>query len=997
LQQSRSYLFLLLVVVLSLASWFLYTQRDYQFGLDVKGGVRFTYEMDVEGIPEGETAGTVQRRLVNILTNRAAGPLGVTEPIIMPKGEREIIVELPGLRDQELAREIMSTTASLEWYHATNVATEQAQFREYRVEPRSQESAIPEVHFQRRSDGQVLTPDMPEYQRMIQGWRLILQGDELARAEREPYGPGNYIPAMIFSPEGAAKMEQWTRENTYRGEMLAAVLDGRVISIAPLHQGAIIRDRGVITGTFEPRYVQNLVELLNAGALPVTLTETSSSTVDPSIGEYALDRMVTAGVIALAFLGLFLLVYYAFPGLIALVALVLYLLFTLTVLKWANTTFSLAAIAGFVLSVAMAVDANILVFERLKEELKAGKDLGRAIDLGFKRALGAIIDGNACTILTSIVLFNLGTGPVKGFASTLIIGVAISLFTAIFITRSLLVFSVNSGLGANPKWYAIKRGWFGERLESGAKAKPLQIVNHAKRYFIISGAIIVPGLIFILMGGIRPNVEFRGGYQVSVNAPADLTLAEINRRLAAAGVRGAQVKFEDAAEGRLAVINVPREAVEDLLEHPPVPVNGATPAPGAETQPGAQQPGAEQPGATPPGAAVGEPPAGQPAETPPAEGQPAEGQPEGGQTGASLILDQEKRTLYAQLQPPTEPPLQMPPIQDPPPGAEPPAAEPPAAEPPVAQTPATDPPATEPPAEGQPAPMQEPTPQERTPGPGARVEVPAAQRMIAEAAGFTAADIRGGDFVGAAVQQETIRNAILGVIISAVLIVLYLAIRFGFALGGLVVGLRFAGATIGALIHDLLVVLGLAGITGYLFGWEISALFISAVLTVIGFSTHDTIVIFDRIRENLHKPVRGEEIDNLLNRSVTQSLARSINTSATTVVVLGILMVVGSPTHELRLFNAAMLIGIATGTFSSLFNAAPILYLWDRAVARKKGEDETMLGLATAQAKARLAARTTEELRPATATGPVQTETGQYGQIRRRRSSEQPKRQDDDD
>jgi SecD/SecF fusion protein len=197
-----------------------------------------------------------------------------------------------------------------------------------------------------------------------------------------------------------------------------------------------------------------------------------------------------------------------------------------------------------------------------------------------------------------------------------------------------------------------------------------------------------------------------------------------------------------------------------------------------------------------------------------------------------------------------------------------------------------------------------------------------------------------------------------------------------------------------ALIHDVMIVLGLAAIMGAVAGWEISALFISAMLTVIGFSTHDTIVIFDRIRENLRKPLPNEDMGMLVNRSITQSIARSINTSGTVVVTLILLIFVGSATPELKLFNAAMLAGILSGTYSSIFNAAPILYLWDRAVGRKKGEHNTMIAISRNLAnQVRITQPATAPTQGAapTAPGAGAPSGGAYGQTKRRRASDAEK------
>jgi len=837
--RSNRFLFLFIVLGLAALSGFLYTQRPFKYGLDVRGGVRFTFEMDASKLtPEQkQNMAQVKANLANILEKRISGALAVAEGTVQVKeptgAPPQFIVELPGQTDIEKARGVLSTTASIEWYHAKNITTEAVPYRPYEEGAKESEGGNPVVTFRKKNDPNAkdIGPKDPEYQEIIKGWTLILKGDELAKADAQPTGTG-YIPSMTFSASGASKMEAWTRANQYRGEKLAAVLDGVVLSIAPLQKGAIIREQGVIQGQFETDYVRNLVNLLNSGALPVSLKELSSAKVDPTIGQEALQKILFAGYISFGIIALFLLVYYVFPGFVATIALLLYILFSLSVLKLIGATFSLAAIAGFILSVGMAVDANILVFERVKEELRDGVPLMRAIELGFRRALSAIIDSNVCTILTCVVLANLGTGPVKGFANTLIIGVAISLFTAITVTRSLLVFLVSTGIGADAKHYGLGRGWFGEHLEAGADEKPLPIIQKAKLYFGISGLLIVPGIIFLAMGGIKPNVEFQEGYEAVYSVKdASMTNTSLLAKLDQAGIKGANIKFADAKEGRLVYITVPQSA--DLKS----------------------------------------------------------------------------------------------------------------------------------------------------------LNTEAAQDKITAAAGMTEKP-REFTFVSPTVRDETYRNAVMGVILSSALIVLYLAMRFGFALGGFVIGLRFATSAIIALLHDVIVLLGLAAISGYFLGWEISSLFITAMLTVIGFSTHDTIVIFDRIRENLRRHQRGEEFERLVNRSITQSLARSLNTSMTVIVTLAILIGVGSATPDLKLFNLAMLIGIVSGTYSSIFNAAPILYLWDKAAVRKKGLEASVVSMAEAElARQRLMAAQVDQpaAKAAEAAGPP----AGYGQVRRRSSAQQ--------
>lgn len=821
-----------------------YHFKKPNLGLDIEGGVRLTYKMDLSKLtPEQrQNLAGIQANVVRTMVSRAAGPLDVAEPMVQGKGTDQVIVELPGFTDEAAARETLKTTASIEWYWAKTVTTGAGSPRTYESTSSTETvDGTPAYVFEKRVTREEVKPGTPAYKAMIASWgEPILKGDDLAKADAIPFND-TYIPTMTFSPAGAKKMEAWTRQNQRTQPQLAAVLDDLVISIAPLKEGTIIRESAQIDGRFDKAYVLKLKELLNSGSLPVSLELTSTQKVDPTIGKQALDKIIIAGIASFILIALFLIVYYAFPGFVALIALGLYVLFTLTVMKWINATFSLAAIAGFILSVGMAVDANILVFERFKEEMKTGKSLMTSIELGFKRAFPAILDSNACTILTSIVLVNLGTGPVRGFASTLIIGVAISLFTAVVITRSLLIFLVGSGIGNNPKFYALERSWFGEKFELTADEKPFQIVNTWKKWFIISGismAVFVP---FMFIGGLKPNVEFRGGYEVELKAPTQ-TSASIISSLDRAQIDGANVKFAGSDAARVAIVTVPLEAGN------------------------------------------------------------------------------------------------------------------------------SDPDAAD-----------------------------SVAAKVAEATGLERPEEGGSAFVGPSVQQETVRNAIIGVVLSTALIVLWLAFRFGVALGNFTMGLRFGMSAVLALAHDVVVVLGITAVVGYFLNWEVSALFLTSMLTVIGFSVHDTIVIFDRIRENLRKPLPGEDFGNLANRSITQSFARSINTSMTVIATLGILLAFGTVTPDLKLFCVTMLAGILSGTFSSIYNASPILYLWDKAVIKRKGEANSILGIARAEnARLRSAMVIADQPAAAAATPTTGSSPRTYGQVRRRASGSKPVNPDDE-
>lgn len=822
--KNKSYLFLAIVLVLAGLStyYFLQNQKNINYGLDVKGGSRITYSMDLSGLkPELKAKAPEYRtRLIPILEQRISA-LGVAEGSVQPKGELDINVEIPGQTDLNKAREILGKTAKIQFFDAKTVQTERNKFRRYQDAHQPEKIGNKEVvtFIDTLNPGKVIKPGTPEYLQVIKSWgEPIVEGDDLAEARQSMRGANQVIPEMRWSSAGSTKMREWSTLNQNTREGIAAVLENEVISLAYLEDGAILDQGTVITGNFSAEYVSSLVNLLNSGSLPVPLMEASSQTVSPTIGAGAKDVMIQAGLICFALIAVFMLAYYRFPGFVAIIALALYIVFTVSALIFIGATFSLAAIAGLILSVGMAVDANILVYERLKEEMRSGKPLLQAVEVGFKRSLSAIFDSNMCSIITCLVLYKLGSGPVKGFAFTLGLGVAISLLTAVVVTRSLLIFLVGSGIGANPKWYNLGAQWMSH--DKQGHDKTLNIVGRSGRYFGIAALIGVVSIGCIAMGGLKPNVEFRGGYELVFNMEGkNLSQQQIEGNLVKAGIKGANVKLAEEKGKKTAILNLPISSA-------------------------------------------------------------------------------------------------------------------------VKQGDA------------------------------------ASEAKLFQVLGFTEADKLSFTSVGPSMQKEAIDNAVKGVVISIALIIMWLAFRFGY--GGIKNGFKFATSAVLALIFNTLAVVGSAALAGLLFGWEISTLFITAMLTVIGFSVHDTIVIFDRIRENLKRVAKGDNFEHLCNVSSTQTMARSINTALTVVLSLFILLLIGAPTEDLKLFCFTMLIGIIVGTYSSIFNATPILFIWDRAIEKSKGAEATLIADSLRErAKAKAHSMTIESAAPG-------TPTSTYGQVKRR-------------
>ncbi|MCX7846059.1 MAG: protein translocase subunit SecD, partial [Dictyoglomaceae bacterium] len=324
------------------------------------------------------------RRTLEVIRNRI-DQLGVTEPSLYREGADKIVVELPGIKDPEKALDVIGQTALLEF------------------------------------------KDEKE--------KTILTGSALKTAKVEFDELGQPQVRVEMNPEGAKVFADFTSKNI--GKPVIIVLDGRVIS-SPIIKDAITEGVGVITGRFTIDEAQRLAILLRAGALPVPVKVIENRTIDPTLGRDTMESAYKAGIIGGILVILFMIVVFRLLGLIADIALGLYIIMVIAVFKLIDATLTLPGIAGLILSIGMAVDANCLIFTRMREEFAKKKTPMASLDAGFRNALRAIIDSNVTTILAALILYIFGTGPIKGFAVTLTIGVSLSMFTAITVTRTFL-------------------------------------------------------------------------------------------------------------------------------------------------------------------------------------------------------------------------------------------------------------------------------------------------------------------------------------------------------------------------------------------------------------------------------------------------------------------------------------------------------------------------------------------------------------------------------
>lgn len=405
-------LFIFIVFLTAFAGFFVWPQgfgvrtMPWRLGLDLIGGAHLVYEVDMANVAPEDRASTLEG--LRDVMERRVNVFGVSEPLVATAKSGDahrIIVELAGIEDVSEAVAQIGRTALLE-------------FRE-----------IDAAHFAEGAEPVWLDTGLTG--RFLSSAQVVAD-----------HTTGQAQILVRFNSEGAARFEEITGRNV--GAPLAIFLDGEIIS-APVVQQKIIGNEAVISGQFTVEEARNLASLLNAGALPAPVELVSQQKVGASLGLDSLNRTIMAGLVGTLAVILFILVYYGKLGIFAALALIAYVILTLAVFKGVSMTMTLAGIAGFVLSIGMAVDANILIFERTKEELRRGVSRVMAIEEGFQRAWPSIRDSNITTIITSLLLYYLTTSFVKGFALALLIGVVVSMFTAVTITRTLLrVFVKNS-------------------------------------------------------------------------------------------------------------------------------------------------------------------------------------------------------------------------------------------------------------------------------------------------------------------------------------------------------------------------------------------------------------------------------------------------------------------------------------------------------------------------------------------------------------------------
>jgi len=403
-----------------------FVRDGFRLGLDLQGGTHLVLQADMSSVPGNERDDKL-KGVTNIIERRI-NATGVNEPIVQAAGQDRVLVELAGIKDIEEAKNLIGKTARLDFRQDVNYPNSPPDW----------------VVAKAKGDN---------------GEDKELTGEYFKKAE-VGFEQNSNRPMILFdfNDEGGHMFAELTRNLV--GKPLGIFLDNQLLT-APIVREPITQGRGQITGQFTLPEAKNLVIQLNAGALPVPVTIIEERTVDATLGSDSVRKSVVAGEIALLIVAAFMIALYRVPGVVAVIALAIYTVLTLAVFKLWPVTLTLAGIAGFILSIGMAVDANILVFERMREELRAGRTVLSGMEAGFDRAWSSIRDSNVSTLITCGILYwfgsSYGASIIAGFALTLAIGVAVSMFSAVFVTRSLLRGLVHWDAALRPEFFGVTR------------------------------------------------------------------------------------------------------------------------------------------------------------------------------------------------------------------------------------------------------------------------------------------------------------------------------------------------------------------------------------------------------------------------------------------------------------------------------------------------------------------------------------------------------------
>lgn len=521
----------LILFVLGTSIWYAVPPKErIDLGLDLQGGMHLVLRVDTSGLPEKAREGAAERAL-EIIRNRI-DQFGVKEPLIHRQGKEGIVVELPGVTDRERALALIGKTALLEF----KLVSEDENLIE-----KAKEGVIP--------DGYELHQDENGESILVEQ-KASLTGSALSDARVDFGSYGEAEVHFTLNREGGRRFSRLTGENI--GRRLAIILDGR-LQAAPVIQSRI-SDEGRITGRYTREQASDLAIILRAGALPAPIRVEEERTVGPLLGQDSVKAGIKASIIGFILVIGFMLLYYLLAGLIANVALVMNFLIVMGGLGLFHATLTLPGIAGIILTLGMAVDANVLIYERIREELKAAKPLKTAIKAGYEKAFSAILDSNLTTLVAAFFLFQFGTGPIRGFAVTLTIGLAASMFTAIVVTK--VIFDC---LTLSKRFTSLHM----LRLIGSTK---IDFIKSRHICYILSAVVLIVGLtIFFVRGERSYGIDFTGGELQEYLFEKPLNLDAVRGALKEVGLGNAMLQQFGQDQKRI-IIRTPQDSAGKISE-----------------------------------------------------------------------------------------------------------------------------------------------------------------------------------------------------------------------------------------------------------------------------------------------------------------------------------------------------------------------------------------------------------------------------------------------
>lgn len=710
---------------------------DITLGLDLAGGVSITYEVVGDEEPSATDLADTKRKLEERVYNYS------NEAQVYLEGNDRINVEIPGVTDANAILEELGNPGTL-YFLAQKGSDGNNNYSQTIVQDEDGNSSL----------AYVLNRSIDE---IVADGCVVLNGSDIKSAEAVPYqdsqtgNTSSYCIDLLLNDEGRQKFADATTSAYQNGETIAIYYDGKVIC-APTVNGALTDGRAQISGNYTYEDAEKLASLIRIGGLKLELNEIHSKVVGAQLGSDAIKTSLEAGAIGLAVIAVFMIGVYFLPGFVASLALLLYTALVVLLLNGFDITLTLPGIAGIILSIGMAVDANVIIFARIREELATGKTVKSSEKIGFDKALSAILDGNITTLIAALVLLIFGSGSIKGFAQTLILGIVLSMFTALFVTRWLLRAFYAIGF-TSEKWYGV-----------GKEHKALDFVGKRGVYFAISLVLIVGG--FVMMGvnkaqtgnPLNLSLDFVGGTSMTVTFNEQKSLSELEtdvipemEKIAGSAVQPQPVQNSTDVVFKTNALDVTkRDAIEEML------------------------------------------------------------------------LDK-----YG--------------VEN--------------------------------------------------------------EQIVMET-------------IGGTISKETTVKTFASVCVAMVCMLIYIAIRFK--------NISFGAGGVLALLHDVLVVLAFYAAAKV----SVGSTFIACMLTLVGYSINATIVVYDRIRENRSQMGSGADLKDVINRSITQTLSRSIFTSLTTFIMVAALYVLG--VTAIREFALPLMVGIACGTYSSVFLAGSMYYMMQK-------------------------------------------------------------------